>query len=185
MIKAETISAQKKAEYVKRYLNGYESQATLAKEIGVSKSSFQKWIVKYKIGGEKELHRRNKNKRYSTSIKKEAVEDYLSKKYTEVAVCQKYEIRSRSQLEQWILWYNENKFIKHKKSNTRSYKKMSSQKEKTHIKHKEKTMITDEYTVRKLKKLEIENAKLKQKNADLEMELALRKKVKELKGGVH
>ncbi len=52
------------------------------------------------------------NKKYSKELKKQAVNDYLSGKGSQLEICKKYKIRSRRQLRNWIKWYNSHKEFK-------------------------------------------------------------------------
>ena len=46
------ISAEEKQQAVKEYLSGKGSCEAIAKKYGVARSSFRKWIAKYKAFGE-------------------------------------------------------------------------------------------------------------------------------------
>ena len=50
--------------------------------------------------------RSHKNKVYSAELKIQAVEEYLSEKGSQRAICKKYGISDHSVLRKWILWYN-------------------------------------------------------------------------------
>ncbi len=54
----------------------------------------------------------NKNKSYSKCLKIAVVKEYLSKKSLLVEICNKYKIRSTTQLLYWISLYNEGKILK-------------------------------------------------------------------------
>ncbi len=180
MSKMGSVSAADKVVAVKKYLSGKESHASIAKEYNVSRSTFQKWLSNYQAAGEAGLQHRNRNQRYPETLKKDAVSDYVSGQFGLKEVCEKYQIRSRTQLEQWILLYNG-----HSKQSDQgcdqednampSTKKKSAKTKQSHPHHN----VND----KRLAELKSENRMLRQKNEDLEMELALRKKVKELKGG--
>ncbi len=47
-----------------------------------------------------------KKKKYSTSLKMMAVQDYLNGRGSQEKICRKYGILSDRQLRDWILWYN-------------------------------------------------------------------------------
>ena len=55
---------------------------------------------------------RRRNKKYSAEIKLQAVEAHLNGVGSYVAVSQKYGLRSKTQLENWVLWYNGHKVFK-------------------------------------------------------------------------
>ncbi|MBO5273352.1 MAG: transposase [Clostridia bacterium] len=56
--------------------------------------------------------RLHKNKEYSTELKVQAVEEYLSGKGSQREVCRKYGILAKRTLEVWIMWYNGHKEFK-------------------------------------------------------------------------
>ncbi len=62
--------------------------------------------VKYELFGEAGLQHRQQNQHYPETRKKQAVESYLSGQLSIEAVCKKYQPRTRSQLERWIVLYN-------------------------------------------------------------------------------
>ena len=105
MYKRTYISPEEKDQAVEEYLGGTESLNRTAKKWKVHRSTFQKWLLNYEIFGAEGLYPRAGNQYYSESLKRQAVELYLSGQASE-EVCKKYRIRSRTQLEQWILWYH-------------------------------------------------------------------------------
>ena len=94
---------------VKEYLGGGGSLNKIAKKYGVCRSTLQKWLLNYELLGEEGLEHRAQNQRYSEELKRQAVEAYLSGDLRIEAVCKKYQLRSRTQLEQWVKWYNGHK----------------------------------------------------------------------------
>lgn len=103
------ISADTKILAVKESLCGQSSLNQVAARFGVNRSSLQKWILNYELFGSEGLCARRGNQRYPEKLKREAVESYLSGRMSEESVCKKYQIRSRTQLEKWILLYNDQK----------------------------------------------------------------------------
>lgn len=176
MSKMGSVSTADKISAVKKYLSGKESHAGIAKEYDVSRSTFQKWLANYHAMGEAGLEHRKGNQRYPETIKKDAVEDYVSGRFQEKEICEKYQIRSRTQLEKWILLYNGDGDQSHHGC---------SQEEDAMPKAKKSKQTQQKRSSQQLTELKAENHMLRRKNEDLEMELALRKKVKELKGGDH
>ena len=98
-------SAGEKYDIIKRCINGEISQRHAAEMMDVHFSTIQDWIRIYEMEGIDGLTRK-KNKSYSTEIKNQAVEDYLSGLGSMTAICKKYEIRAKIQLIQWIQEYN-------------------------------------------------------------------------------
>ena len=174
------VSAADKVKAVKKYLMGKESHASIAKEYGVSRSSFQKWLANYQAMGEAGLHHRSGNQRYPESLKREAVADYASGRFTLKEICEKYQIRSRTQLEKWIMLYNGHSKQSQQGCSQGDDAMPRAKKAPTKTKHNASRQKAAD---QQLLELRAENRVLQRKNEDLEMELALRKKVKELKGG--
>ena len=105
------ISAQEKISAVKRYLDGLVSQNQLANEFQISLASVQQWIFNYESMGE-DVFLMKRNKHYSAQHKMEAVQDYLTGKGSQVDICKKYGIRSKSKLQKWIKQYNGHEELK-------------------------------------------------------------------------
>lgn len=90
---------------VERYKNGETSQGAEAKRLGVSQQTFQDWIRKHEtfgIDGFEHTGHRN----YPRELKESAVNAYLSGEGSHAAICKKYGISSRTQLQNWIKMYN-------------------------------------------------------------------------------
>ena len=90
---------------VERYKNGETSQGAEAKRLGVSKQAFQDWVRIYETYGESGFLR-TENRRYSKELKLSAVQAYLNGEGSHAAICKKYGISSRTQLQNWIKMYN-------------------------------------------------------------------------------
>ncbi len=90
---------------VERYLEGETSQSREAKKLGVSQQAFQDWIRKYETFGI-EGFRKEGNRKYPSELKEVAVKAYLNGEGSHGAICKKYGISSRSQLQNWIKLYN-------------------------------------------------------------------------------
>ena len=99
------LSPEEKYEIVKRCISGKLSQRHAAEMYNVHFASIQEWIRFYEMDGIEGLTR-GKNKKYSTEIKNRAVKDYLSGAGSIAAICKKYGIRAKIQLEKWIQEYN-------------------------------------------------------------------------------
>ena len=172
------------------------------------------------------MSRRRKNKKYSTELKLQAVQDYLSGKGSLEKIGKKYKLVHYSSLQQWIKWYNGHKRIKEQSSAkgeiymTKGRK--TTQEERTKIvafciehgkdygltvetykvsyqqiyawvkKYEEKGVngLTDrrgkskpESELTEEERLRQENRILQAKIKDQEMEIALLKKLRELRGG--
>ena len=96
---------------VERYQRGETSQGAEAKRLGVSQQTFQDWIRKretFGIDGFEHTGHRN----YPRELKKSAVTAYLSGEGSQAAICKKYGISSRTQLQNWIKMYNGHKELR-------------------------------------------------------------------------
>ena len=100
------VSAEIKLLAIAEYQEGGGSLNQVAAKFGVNRSTLQKWLLNYDLYGEEGLRHRAKNHYYPEKLKQQAVESYLSGQTSIEAVCKKYQIRSRTQLEQWIFVYN-------------------------------------------------------------------------------
>ncbi|MGN0594372.1 MAG: transposase [Hominimerdicola sp.] len=58
---------------------------------------------------------RRRNKKYSTELKLEAVQDYLNGKGSLWKICEKYGIKDEKSLREWIMWYNGDKKFKERR----------------------------------------------------------------------
>ena len=100
------VAMEEKVEYVRAYLRGEITQGRISKAAGVSLASVQVWIKRYKAEGVDGFYTGNGNKVYAPETKTMAVLDYLSGKGSQTDICQKYKIRSKTQLQKWIKVYN-------------------------------------------------------------------------------
>lgn len=100
------ISHDQKLRAVKTYLTGKNSITHIAKQLSVDFFSVKQWIFNYQSLGEEGLLTTSKNSTYSTDLKMTAVKDYLSGTGSQLDICKKYGIRSKTQLCDWIKKYN-------------------------------------------------------------------------------
>lgn len=105
------ISVEEKINAVELILDGKESQRNIANRFGVSKTSVQKWIMKYQSMGASAFYFSG-NKHYSKELKEKAVCDYLAGVDSQIGICKMYGIHSTSQLQRWILKYNSHEELK-------------------------------------------------------------------------
>lgn len=106
------VEAKVKLSAVKEYFGGNGSLNKIAEKYGVCRSTLQKWLLNYELFGEVGLQHRLQNRHYPESLKRQALESYLSGQLSIEAVCKKYQLRSRSQLESWIVMYNGQKGLR-------------------------------------------------------------------------
>lgn len=99
------IAINKKARITREYITGNISRKEAARQAGVVPDVITNWARIYRREGENSLEL-NENRIYSPEIKKQAVLEYLSGECSQHAICEKYAIRSRTQLRSWIKMYN-------------------------------------------------------------------------------
>jgi len=107
----QKIGSEEKLITVHLILDGKESQRGAADRLGVCTASIQQWLCIYKSEGEGAFIA-EKKKSYSKELKEQAVLDYLNGKGSQQAICQRYGIRAKSKLQNWIKQYNGHKELK-------------------------------------------------------------------------
>ena len=83
-----------------------------SKKYGIDKNTLSNWIRKYKANGINGLKESQTWKRYSPTLKLNAVLDYLENNYSLRGCCDKYDISDSSVLRQWIRLYTSGKNFK-------------------------------------------------------------------------
>lgn len=106
MSRKSKIDPVEKVKIVERYLNGRIGIKQAGRIANTAYQSVQRWVRIYKAEGPTGLLNQTKNRRYSKTLKMNAVTDYLSGKESLGYICQKYNIRSNKQLCDWIKVYN-------------------------------------------------------------------------------
>lgn len=104
-------TAEEKVSIVLEHLENHISATKLAKKYNVYETSVRSWIKGFQSMGI-DAFREGKNKSYTTSLKVVAVTDYLAGKGSLSSICQRYNIRSKTQLRSWIKKYNGHKELK-------------------------------------------------------------------------
>lgn len=87
---------------VQEYLDGKGSYTGISKKYGLHIELFRQMVKNAKVEGYEAFKAGNPNKKHSAQIKKEAVEEFISGKASQVEICAKYGIRSRSTLEVYL-----------------------------------------------------------------------------------
>lgn len=105
------IDATEKILTVQLIANGKETQCHAAARLGVSLASIQQWISNYKSEGDGAFLVTG-YRRYSKELKEQAVLDYLCGRGSQQEICQRYGIRAKSKLQNWIKCYNGHKELK-------------------------------------------------------------------------
>lgn len=93
------MSPEEKIQAAEEYPGGTGCLNQTAKKWEVHRGTFQKQLLNYEMFGEESLYPRRENQYYSETLKRQAVELYLSGQASEGEVCKKYRIRSRQELQ--------------------------------------------------------------------------------------
>ena len=96
---------------VQEHLNGQASQQTIADRLGITKTTFQMWIRKYRSMGPDAFIQEGQ-KHYPKELKEQAVADYLAGRGSLQSICEIYKIMSTKQLLSWITKYNGHEELK-------------------------------------------------------------------------
>ena len=106
MSRKSKIAIEEKARITREYIAGNISREEAARQGGVVPDVITYWARIYRREGTLSLMPEEKNRVYNPELKKQAVLEYLSGEYSQHAICEKYAIRSRTQLRSWIKMYN-------------------------------------------------------------------------------
>ena len=106
MSRKSKISIAKKTRITQEYTAGNISREEASRRAGVVPDVITEWARIYRREGALGLKPKETNRVYSPELKKQAVLEYLSGGYSQHSICEKYGIRSRSQLQSWIEMYN-------------------------------------------------------------------------------
>ena len=85
---------------------GKMSQSEASQKAGVHWSTISKWVNQYKAEGASAFLPHERNRVYSSELKRKAVQDYLKGDGSLLDICRKYKIQSDRQLRAWIKVYN-------------------------------------------------------------------------------
>lgn len=101
------------------FLSGKYSMAQVCEKYGMtyneknrSSTSLSEWVAKYRAAGPEAFTHSHHNKSYSSELKNQAVEEYLSGKGTMLEITVKYGISDTKVFRRWILKYNANMELK-------------------------------------------------------------------------
>lgn len=106
------ILPEEKLKAVKEYLNGNGSEQTIAKKHGVTRSSFRKWLIKFKSMGEFAFINSSSNNHYSSKFKTQVVVSYLNGEGSLQDIASKFKIPSWDTVSKWVLKYNGHEELK-------------------------------------------------------------------------
>ena len=91
---------------INEHLETGKGSKVLSAKYGINDARVAEWLKEYHTRGADSFFRDGKNKSYDISLKKRAVEDYLTGKGSIQEITIKYGIRCRKQLREWIKVYN-------------------------------------------------------------------------------
>lgn len=109
---SKRISDEIKLITVKNIINNSIGLREAARSLGVAYQSIQKWIAIYKGFGTEGFNKKNRNHKYTSELKEQAVTEYLDGNSSLMDICIKYKIRSHKQLQDWIMKYNSHNKLK-------------------------------------------------------------------------
>jgi len=100
------ISAEEKVRIVESYLSGKIGCSEAGRQVGVNNRTIAQWASRYKSEGPSGFLPNTHNKTYSKETKLSAVLDYQSGRGTMLEISEKYRIRDKRQLGNWLKVYN-------------------------------------------------------------------------------
>ena len=103
---SEKIPTVIKQKVVEEIVEGKISQSEAARRLEIGKTVVREWLSKYRSEGEIGLECSSRNRIYSVQTKQQAVEAYLTGKYSQQKICEIFKIRSRTQLRNGLTVYN-------------------------------------------------------------------------------
>lgn len=137
MARKSKVELSLKLQLVQSVILGRLSQSEAARRASVDWKTLAEWVRIYRTEGAEGLLPTTKNRVYDPVLKKCAVEDYLSGSGSLNAICEKYKIHSRRQLQNWIKVYTTHGDLSRRKfsggGSTMSKSRKVTQKEKLAI----------------------------------------------------
>ena len=109
MSRKNKISSELKKKVVRMCKSGQVSQAEAARRCGVSESTIKRWLSRERSEGCAGLESEATNRVYPSELKLQAVTAYLTGKYSQQEICEKFKIKSTRQLHAWLKVYNSGK----------------------------------------------------------------------------
>lgn len=112
MSKKNEYNGIEKLAIINELATGESTREKVAHKYKINVSTLVKWRHRYELYGMDGLEIRIRNQRYSVELKNQVVQDYLSGKYSQYELIDKYQIASRTQLKSWIDKYNSHSSFK-------------------------------------------------------------------------
>ena len=101
----QKLGSAEKLELVQDCLSGKISLSEAARRAGATIPSVKQWVHNYEAEGTAAFMP-HKDRVYSSDLKRQAVQDYLSGKGSQADISKKYGLRNRKQFWSWIKVYN-------------------------------------------------------------------------------
>ena len=101
---------------IKEHIETGNGSKVLSAKYGINDASVAEWLKEYHFRGSESFLRDGKNKSYDSSLKEQAVEEYLEGKGSIREITLKYGIRCRKQLRERIKVYNSGRGFRRKMS---------------------------------------------------------------------
>ena len=112
MSRRSKYSAEEKVKIVEACLSGKIGVCEAGQRAGADKETVRQWIGRYKAEGPSAFMPTERNRIYPVELKRQVVEEYLAGKGSLQNICEKYKIRSKEQLRNWIKVYNRHEDFK-------------------------------------------------------------------------
>lgn len=109
MARKSKFSYEEKIKAVEEYLSGKWSVTQVLTKLNITDAVFRNWLTRYQSDNPESLLDCSKNTFYSTELKINAIQDYLTGNSSLRSICYKYKIKSHSILRSWIKQYNGHK----------------------------------------------------------------------------
>ena len=100
---------EQKLKAAQDYLSGKKSAADIAFELDMGKyvdNRIRQWASLYKANGQEALKPKERNSSYSKEFKEMVVQDYVQNGLSPYELATKYNIPSKTVIDQWIKRYN-------------------------------------------------------------------------------
>lgn len=100
------LTDEQRLDAVRAYLAGAGSYQAVAERFHISARTLRDLVALYQSQGEGALETPASNNHYSPELKRRAVEDYQHGRGSQREICERYHIRTRTQLRTWIKQYD-------------------------------------------------------------------------------
>ena len=106
MSRNKRLGAEEKVNIVRRWKAGEISIRAASQEAGAAQETIRRWIARYEAEGAAGFLPRSQNRVYPPEMKRQAVQAYQSGAGSLMEISKKYQLRSDTQLRNWIKVYN-------------------------------------------------------------------------------